>query len=34
MAFHILQQDVEVGKYERSMMKLLRKLSTENGQEP
>ena len=26
--------DVEVGKYERSMMKLLRKLSTENGQEP
>ena len=29
-----IHSDVEVGKYERSMMKLLRKLSTENGQEP
>ena len=29
-----IHSDVEVGKYERSVMKLLRKLSTENGQEP
>ena len=29
-----IHSDVEVGKYERSVLKLLRKLSTENGQEP
>ena len=29
-----IHSDVEVGKYERSVMKLLRKVSTENGQEP
>ena len=29
-----IHSDVEVGKYETSVMKLLRKLSTENGQEP
>ena len=30
----IPHSDMEVGKYKRSMMKLLRKFSTENGQKP
>ena len=29
-----IHSDVEIGKYERSVMKSLRKLLTENGQEP
>ena len=29
-----IHSNVEVGKYKRSVMKLLHRLSTENGQEP